>query len=258
MLRDSILEFFDRRVIYVFAAVTLVGIIVTLASLALDIEIQGRSLGAGDLNRAFGNPMLQGYNQFMYVLVFLAVMATAGMIPRMLAPGRADFYLSKPVSRAWLLLSRTFSIWVVYSCVMTAAFLTNYILSAALYGGFSLAILYIIILNLLSFVIWLSVIAFSGVATGSTAISVMIAFAVWLTQRILSYHDLPKEFVDSKAVIYAIDALYYIFPKTSQISDMSAELITRGATDWMPLYSSIVFAAVLMFITVLIFRHKEY
>jgi len=258
MIRDCMNELIDRKIIYVFAVITLVGLVGTIGSLLLEIQIQGRSFGADDMNRAFGNPMLHGYNTYMYLLVFLSVMATAGLIPGMLARGRADYYLSKPVSRTWILLNKVFSIWVVYSGIMVATFLVNYIISAALYGTFSLAILYIIAINLLAFMIWLSVTAFAGVLTGSSAFTIMAAFVVWMAQKILAYHDFPKQFIDSKVAIYVIDALYYIFPKTGEISDLTGELATSGSASWMPLYSSLIFAAVLMFITIAIFRRKDY
>jgi ABC-type transport system involved in multi-copper enzyme maturation permease subunit len=258
MIRDCMNELFDRKTIYVFAVIALIGVVGTIGSLLLDIRIMGRSFGADDMNRAFGNPMLHGYNAYMYVLVFLSVMATAGLIPGMLARGRADYYLSKPVSRTWMLLNKVFSIWVVYSGIMIVTFLVNYILSAALYGAFSFTIFYIIAINLLAFLIWLSVTAFAGVLTGSSAFTIMTAFAVWMAQKILTYHDFPKQFIDSKVVIYVIDALYYIFPKTGEISSLTDELATGGSASWMPLYSSLIFAAVLMFITIAIFRRKNY
>jgi ABC-type transport system involved in multi-copper enzyme maturation permease subunit len=194
----------------------------------------------------------------MYILVFLSVMATAGLIPDMLARGRADFYLSKPLSRARLLLTKVFGIWIVYGCLMVASFMVNYFLSSALNGIFDLRFLYIVIMNLIAFLIWLSVTAFAAILTHSTAISIMAAFLVWIAQWVLQYHDFVKEITDSKVFIYIVDALYYIFPKASELSSLTSSVIFDHVESWLPLYSSLIFAVALMAVTVVIFNRKSY
>jgi ABC-type transport system involved in multi-copper enzyme maturation permease subunit len=258
MIRDCVMELLDRRVVYVYAVITVIAVMGTVGSSLMEIRFQGVGVEADQMNRALGNPLMMGHSMYMYVLIFLSVMATAGLIPRMLARGSADFYLSKPMSRAQLLLSKVFAVWLVYGSAMVLSFLVNYIVSAAVFGLFSFRILYIIALDLLALLIWLSVTAFAGIVTGSSSLAMMAAFLVWLTQKILHYHDFPKRFIDSKVVTYLIDGLYYVFPKTGEISDLVNELASGGASSWMPLYTSLLFAAVLMFVTVLIFRKKDY
>jgi ABC-type transport system involved in multi-copper enzyme maturation permease subunit len=242
----------------VYIVVVAIVALVTIGSRMIEIHFQGMTVGADKMNRALGNPMLQGYSAYMYVLVFLTVMATAGLIPAMLERGRADFYLSKPISRARLLLSRLAAIWIVYGAIMIAAFVFNYAISAALYGVFSFKILYVVAINLLVLAIWLTVTAFAGVVTGSTGQSIMIAFSVWLLQKILQFHELPRQFIDSKAVQYVIDGLYYVFPKTGQISDLTGDLIAGDAASWMPLYTSLLFAGALTLLTAHLFKRKDY
>lgn len=255
IIRDCFDELLDRKVIYVFGAVTLIAALGSIASFILESKLQDMMAVASQVE---GSIILRAFNWHMYILVFLSVMATAGLIPDMLARGRADFYLSKPLSRARLLLTKVFGTWIVYGSLMVASFMANYFLSSALNGIFDFRFLYIVIINLLAFLIWLSVTSFAAILTRSTAISMMTAFLVWIAQWVLQYHDFVKEITDSKILIYIVDALYYIFPKASELSSMTNAVIAGGVESWLPLYSSLLFAVALMTVTVVIFNRKSY
>ena len=108
------------------------------------------------------------------------------------------------------------------------------------------------------FFIWLSVTSFAGVLTGSSGMSIMAAFIVWMAQRILSFHEGIKSFTDSQVVRFIVDALYYIFPKTGEMFDLTDQAVSGNISSWMPLYSSLIFAVVLFFVTVAIFKRKDY
>ena len=177
----------------------------------------------------------------------------------MLARGRADFFLSKPISRASLLLSKVFGIWIIYGGVMFACFIVNYVVVCVVYGMFDAEIIYVIVMSQLVFLIWLSVTVFVGIITGSNAFSIIAAFLVWLAQSVLTFHDGIKRFIDSETAGYVIDTLYYIFPKPNEISDMTVRLaVGNSVQSWIPLYSSLVFAAVLFYAAIQVFRRKSY
>lgn len=258
ILADTVVELFDRKVLYIFGAVTVIGLLSIIGSASLDIHMMGEGIDLEEMNQALGNPVLMGLNMFMHLLVFLAAMATAGLIPGMLIRGRADFYLSKPVSRASLLLGKVFSIWLVYGAVMVVCVLIEFLTAGLMLDAFSWGIAYIIVINLLAFFVWLSVTCFAGIATGSAGMAIMAAFLMWLAQRILTLHDALKQLVDSPVAIYVVDTVYYIFPKTSQICDLTDQVVSGAAHSWMPLYSSLIFAAALLFVTVVIFNRKSY
>ena len=255
ILTDTVAELFDRKVLYIFGAMTLIGLLSIVGSASLDLKIQ---INLQEMNSALGNPVLKGINTFMYLLVFMAAMATAGLIPSMLIRGRADYYLSKPISRASLLLGKVLSIWLVYGTVMVVCVLIQFVAAGLMLDAFAWGIAQIIAINLLAFLIWLSITCFAGIATGSSGMAIMAAFLMWLVQRVLTLHDTLKQFVDSPAVTYAADTLYYVFPKTSQICDLTDQVISGAAHSWMPLYSSLIFAVALFFITIVIFNRKSY
>ncbi len=260
LIRDGIVELFDRKVIYVFGVVSLiaVGIIGLLRS--AEVRFEGQiGMNGNSMTEMFSDQVLGGQNQFMSILVFLAVMAAAGLIPNMLVKGRADFYLSKPLSRSALLLRKLISIWIVYGGVVITCGLIGVLAFALFNSFFSWGVLWIFLFKMLGLLIWLSIVVFAGVLTGSTSVSIMSAFFVYVLQWILEWREMMIEFLDSQVVTFSLNLVYYILPKSDELSDITMSLIQQKAIlSWMPLWSSILFAVGLIYITMLLFKHRDY
>ena len=116
----------------------------------------------------------------------------------------------------------------------------------------------LLMLHVLSLLIWLSITITIGMVTGSNALSIMAAFVTWVLQQILVFHEEIGSFIDNSILRNAISGLYYIWPKTIQISDMVESAVMKGGAEWMPLYSSLIFAAAMTVLAVFIFRRKDY
>jgi len=261
--RDTVVELKDRKFLWIFGAITVItAIMIFLASRAqISLAMQsGGGFGSEDeITSLAGGALLTGFDYFVTVLVFLIVMATAGLIPASLEKGRADFYIAKPLARRSLLLGKFFGIWVVYGAVLSACGLFVWAVGSLSFGGFDPGALWVLVMGLVALFIWLSVTVFVGVWTGSTAMAMMSAIIVWVLQKILSYHDNFQLLSDSKWVRWVSDGLYYVFPKTSAIADLSLTL-GQGRTvhDWLPLWSSVLFAIIIMGLAVVIFKRKDY
>lgn len=258
ILSDTISEMLDRKMLWLYAGVTLLGLLVILATRSVEMQFQTEGIDMQAMNEAFGSPRLWFYNKFMYYLVFLSVLVTAGLIPNMLSKGRVDYYLSKPLSRKQWLLTKIFAVWIVYGGVMTLVMLIQGAAGAAAFDAVDSGIIYIILTNLLVFFIWLCVTTFAGVFSASAPMSILAVFLLWILQQILSLHHIINEFIDSTLIEKGIDILYYIVPKTVEISEGTLRLAGGGAVEWMPLYSSVAFAMVLMYVTVFMFNRKDY
>ncbi|MBN1211677.1 MAG: hypothetical protein JXA92_03790 [candidate division Zixibacteria bacterium] len=260
--RDSLVEMFDRKLVYVFAVVTALTVLIVILSGSIDGQIRmqtGGDMNVDDFNQVLGDPIIRVFEFFVSFLVFLAVMGTAGMIPTMLEKGRADYYLSKPISRTALFLNKFVGILIVYGLTIILCGGIVYLSLGLVHGIFDFRIVYLFLFSLLAFFIWYSITAFAGIVFGSNAIAIMSAFIVWILQKILSARDVIKTLADSKPVDYIVDTSYYIIPKTGEISDMSVRMVSgRVIHDWMPLYSSLLFAIVLVYVTIYIFKRKNY
>ena len=260
LVRDSVVEMFDRKTVWIFLAVTLIGVVVAVLTPQVDMDIRMEgNMDFGSLGDYLRNPVTMALSGFLAFVVFLTVMATAGVIPTMLVRGRADYYLSKPISRAALLLNKTLSVWLVYGAMIMLCGVIFYIALVLAHGLFDWRVLYLFGLYLVSLFIWLSVTITVGVVSGSTAIAMMSAFLVWVAQKILHFHEEINAFVDSRPVGYVIDALYYIVPKTGELAGLiDALALGKPVDSWLPLYSSLMFAFACTVLAVVVFKRKNY
>ena len=265
--RDCMAELRDRKMIWLFAVVTLLGLLAVLGMFAVQNSAEEK-FGEGyddELTTTIGDAYSWVIKWFMYFMVFLAVMATAGEFPGMLQRGRADFYLSKPVSRERLYVAKLLGVWFVYGGAVTIAAVFLFLVASVLSGSLDWSIVYTIGMNLLIFLVWLTITGFFGILSRSTVTAIMMAFVVWLIQTGLAAREVPVQFIgallglDSIKTLAAIgDGLYYVFPKPSQMFDMIGLLADGRVETWLPLWSSLLFAAVLTLATLVVFRRKDY
>ncbi len=260
IIKDCIIEMVDRKIIHVFAVVTLLAVLVVLLSskMAMEFHVSG-DLEMQSMTDLMRNPVTKAISTFMEFLLFLVVMASAGVVPNMLVKGRTDFYLSKPLSRTSLFLNRLFGIWLTYGVVMTLSGAIIYITMVLVFGLFDWKIFSLFILNLISFMVWLSITTTVGIVSGSTAMSIMSAFLLWVAQFILKLHEQIKAFLDSKPVGFIVDALYHVVPKTGEIGEISESLaLGKPVNSWLPLYSSVIVSAAVICLAITVFKRRDY
>jgi ABC-type transport system involved in multi-copper enzyme maturation permease subunit len=248
----------DRKVVWIYAAASVVGVLVLLVARQFEVQFQAEGMDMQDMGPMLTSPLLFLYHKFTYYLVFLSVMVTAGLLPKMLIKGRADYFLSKPLLRKTLLLNKLFAVWVVYGAMIVLVMLVEAAVGGVAFSIFDAGVVYIVLANLLALFVWLSITFFAGIISGSGPTSILMAFAVWVVQQILAFHKGISQLIDTPLLSEAVTAAYYIWPKTIAISDQSLNYVTGGSFDWMPLYSSLIFALGLVYVTVFIFNRRDY
>ncbi|MEW6412359.1 MAG: hypothetical protein AB1483_07785 [Candidatus Zixiibacteriota bacterium] len=262
LTRSCISEMVDRKIFWVFIVVTMIAIAVILVSGQAQFgggRGDSMEMNLGEVNEALGNPVTRGFAIFIDILVVLAVLATAGLIPSMLIRGRADFYLSKPISRTSLLVNKFFGILVAYSVVVVVCGLAGNLVMYLVHGIYSDNIIYVYLLNLVSLFIWLSITTFAGILFGSGSMAVMTAVLVWFLQYLLQYRDFVNQFVESRFVIRLMDIFYYILPKTSELSDLTIDVaVGSRVASWLPLYTSLAFGAAALIAAIFVFNRRDY
>jgi len=264
--RDCLAELLDRKTIWLFGFIAVISLAVLIGAFLLmnDREMQlDPAVEAGfDPGALFLTGFLRG---FMWLMVFLAVMATAGEFPVMLQRGRADFYLSKPISRQSLYMNKLLGVWIVYGGFIAAVTLLLFAVGSIFSGSFDWHVVYTIGMNMLVMLLWLSITGFFGIISGSTVTAIMMAFVIWIVQMVLTLReDLIRGIAamigmsDAKVLNSIGDGLYYILPKPSQMYDMIGELADGEVTTWLPLWSSMLFAMALLLLAMWVFRRKDY
>ncbi len=159
-----------------------------------------------------------GFSVFLYfICTFLAIFATAHLVPRMQEKGTVDLYLSRPVGRVRLLLSRyiaglilAFSnvVYLVGTIWLIVWWKTGVANPRFLLGG---TIIFLVIAVLLAFAFLI------GVITSSTAVSIMTTYGVFFFGLMLAAHDKIAAAVSEEWQAWTIETLYWIFPKTAEL-----------------------------------------
>lgn len=159
-----------------------------------------------------------GFSVFLYfVCTFLAIFATAHLVPRMQEKGTIDLYLSRPVSRVKLLLSRYVAglilagsnvIYLMGAIWLIVVWKTSVANPRFLLAG---SIIFLVIAVLLAFAFLV------GVFTSSTAVSIMTTYGVFFFGLMLAAHERIAAAVSSEWQAWLIETLYWVFPKSAEL-----------------------------------------
>ena len=190
----------------------------------------------------------------------LALFASAGLIPVLLEPGRIALLLSKPVSRPMLLLGR-----YAGNVLIVAANHVYLIVCIWLILGSKTAIweprfLLAIPTAIFIFAVLLCIVVLVGVVFESAALSIMMTVATMLVSSLLAQREWSMRLLDSEWSRDLWSALYWIAPKVYDLGGAMKQLILYDrAVDWQtPVWTSAVFALVILSSAIQIFRRRDF
>ena len=208
-----------------------------------------------------------GFSVFLYfICTFLAIFATAHLVPRMQEKGTIDLYLSRPVGRVKLLLTRyvaglilagTNVVYLMGSIWIIVAWKTGVMNPRFLFAG---SIIFLIIAVLLAFAFLI------GVVTSSTAVSIMTTYGIFFFGLMLAAHDKIAAAVSKDWQAFLIEALYWIFPKSAELGqavialvggDEMPERVLRVLTP-APFLTTAAFGAGCLILASWLFTRKEF
>jgi ABC-2 type transport system permease protein len=207
-----------------------------------------------------------GFSGVLYVLcTFLAIFATAHLVPRMQEKGTIDLYLSRPVSRVGLILSRYVAglilagsnvLYLIGSIWMIVAWKTHVFHPRFFLAG---AVILFLIATLLAFAFLI------GVVTSSTAVSIMATYGVFFFGLMLAGHARIEAALSKEWQATSIKVLYWIMPKTAELAtavvayvagpQMRNEFLQITAA---PFISTAIFGFVCLILASWLFQRKEF
>ena len=166
---------------------------------------------------------------FYLLCTFLAIFATAHLVPRMQDKGTIDLYLSRPVGRVRLLLSRYLAglLLSMSNVVYLMGAIGAIVLwkTGVLHGRFFVGglIIMLVIATLMAFSFLV------GVFTSSTAVSIMTTFGIFLFSGVLVGRNEFAAAVSKEWQAWTIKSLYWIFPKTAELAQATVAFV--GGAD---------------------------
>ncbi|MEP7132152.1 MAG: ABC transporter permease subunit [Acidobacteriota bacterium] len=218
--RWTLIAYFTLSSLFILLFATAVNLDIVNGALA-GAKLFGQSVEFGRTSVDIDKLVLgfeSGFSGFLYLVgTFLALFATAHLVPRLQEKGTVDLYLSRPVGRVPLLLSRylaglllagTNLLYLIGSLWLIIVWKTHIV-----HGRFFLAGLSILftIATLLAFAFLV------GVVTSSTGVSLMATYAIFFFSAILAAHAKISAAMSKDWAAKLVEGLYWIFPKTAQL-----------------------------------------
>jgi ABC-type transport system involved in multi-copper enzyme maturation permease subunit len=191
---------------------------------------------------------------------FLAIFASAGLIPSVLEAGRISLLLSKPLTRTMLLLGRYLgnilivainnvylicSIWIVIG-IKTKIWETRFLLA--------------IPITIFIFAVLLCVVVLIGVVFESAALSVMAPAALMLISTILAQRQIVVRLLDSEWSRQLWLAFYWIVPKFFDLGAAMKQIIEYDHdANWVtPVWTSAIFGMVVLSSAIYVFQRRDF
>ena len=276
-IEDVMREAAARWTLVAYFFLSTIFIIIFASAVNLDI-VDGALAGAKlfgkevDMNDSISIEKLvlgfeSGFSVFLYIIcTFMAVFATAHLVPRMQDKGTVDLYLSRPVSRVKLLLSRYVAglilaasnvIYLIGTVWLIVVWKTGVANTRFLLGG---VIIFLVIAVLLAFAFLV------GVITSSTAVSIMTTFGIFFFGLAMAGHKQYAAAVSKEWQAWVIETLYWIFPKTAEMGQAVfafvagsevPERMMRALTP-APFLSTAAFGVACLILASWLFTRKEF
>ena len=268
LVLDTFREAFARKIFWGLFALSTLMIGFFLFILRIDIvegavatiSLLGQSTGrTQDVDRIV-KQFYAGISTFLYTWgLFLAVFASSGLIPSVLEPGRIELLLSKPVRRWQILLGRYIGNLLVVTLNIAYLVLGVWTILGIKTGIWSRSFLFAIVTAVFLFAVLLTVVVLIGVIFESAALATMVCAALMITSPILAQTKLMERLLSSEWSRNVWRTLYYALPKVFDIGRMTLDKV-RGneIKDYMPIWSSGIFAVVMLAAGIWIFSRRDF
>jgi len=199
-------------------------------------------------------------NSVLSLGFLLSIFACASFIPSLLEKGTIDLFLSKPISRAQLLLGKYFGGVLIFFLHIFVLIAGIWIIAGIKFGHWDLSFLPLMLSSLFYFAILNGVLLLFGVLTKSPGISMMLAYLLMFVSPLLAGRDKLFLFLQGKETLKSIiDGFYFVLPKLHEIQNIPKILaLNEGTIEPQILLSSFLFLLVVTVLGFYLFEKEDY
>ncbi len=261
-------EAMARKVFLFFIGISVLAIIITALIFSL---VDTQSIISGLQNKTGNDLLVRNIVSTLEIMIIsplaglgllLAIFSSSSFVPNMLEKGNIDLLLSKPVSRQELLWGKFTGGLLVVLINIGFLVIGIWLIIALKFSFWDPTFLWSIIIITFTFAVLYSLIVFCGVLTRGSMLGMMLAYFIFLilSPVLALANDKADMFFKSDAVKGIIKGIYYFIPKTSELmGSMITNLATgKGVEDFQPLISSFLFLVLMMILSIIIFRKKDF
>jgi ABC-type transport system involved in multi-copper enzyme maturation permease subunit len=268
LIRDTFGEAFARKIFWGLFGLSTLMILFFLFIMKIDVvegavatmSLFGRTTGRStDVNHMITG-VYAGIATFLYTwAMFLAVFASAGLIPSVMEPGRIELLLSKPVSRVHILLGRYFGNIAVVACNIIYLVLGVWLILGAKTGIWRTEFLWAIATTVFIFAVLLSVVVLMGVLFESTALATMVTVGLMIVSPILAQNTTMMKLLSSEAYRNVWRLLYNVLPKVYGMGSMTLDIVRqRQIKDFSDIWTSALFGLVMLGAAIYFFSRRDF
>jgi ABC-type transport system involved in multi-copper enzyme maturation permease subunit len=194
-----------------------------------------------------------------FAALVLSIFATASILPNTMEKGNIDLLLSKPVSRTQLLFGKTLGSLLIVLVNVAYFIVGMWIISGARTGEWNLGFLAVTLTVTYTFLVLFAPMLVIGIGSRSSALTIILLYVfIFLISPILEVREPISELTGSDAVRHVLDAFYYVLPKPDALGKLSQSLVMHMEVEWMPVWSSGLFAVAMYALAAWMFRRKDF
>ncbi|MBR9977280.1 MAG: ABC transporter permease subunit [Bacteroidetes bacterium] len=194
-----------------------------------------------------------------FAALVLSVFATAAILPNTMEKGSIDLLLSKPISRAEILFGKLLGSLLIV-VVNVAWFIAGmWLITGLRTGEWNMGFLAVTLSISYTFLVLYTPMLVIGISSRSSALTIIILYVfIFLLSPILEAREPIAQLAGSDATRSVLDFFYYILPKPDALSQVSYALVIHQPIEWMPIWSSGLFAVAMYALALWLFRKKDF
>jgi len=261
-------ESFAKKTFLAFLIISTIILLIFVFALNLDIVDGAQSAisvfgleieGLAEIEEIIIN--IEGFVAFLLFtgVIFLAIFSTSNLIPTLLQPGFIDLFISKPVSRFAILSGRFLGAIAIVAFNVSYLILGTWLIMSLKTNIWNPGFLLAGIMIVFTFMVLYSLMTFLGLITRSGPFALMITYMLIFFSPLLLQRDAIYALLASPIYGYIIDGIYYALPKVAELGNITQQLSTgMPVSDWMPVWSSLLFSLVMYIASSVIFIRKNF
>jgi ABC-type transport system involved in multi-copper enzyme maturation permease subunit len=194
--------------------------------------------------------------------LLLSIFSASSFIPVLLEKGNIDLFLSKPISRAQLIIGKYCGGLLVVFLNIAFLVLGIWIIISLKFSYWDPEFIWTIVTISFTFAVLYALIVFLGVITKGSLLGMMGAYFIFiiLSPLLHAFKEQFSGFIKNDIIKKIVEILYYIIPKTSELMGKISFEITqgKGITDFQPVISSFLFLILMLLFSIFLFQKKDF
>lgn len=192
--------------------------------------------------------------------LFISIFSVANFIPQMTEKGSIDLLLSKPVSRAQIILGKFIGGTTMVFVNIAYLIVGLWILIGFKFGDWDPTFLLATFTITFAFALLYSLIILIGIITKSSVVSMVVSYLIFfIISPLLANRDSILSYFSNSVLKFILELLHYITPQTSELSTITSDLAAGNSLlSVEPIVTSFILLIVLLSMSIMIFNKKDY